>query len=64
MTAREIISDYFSVPQNVNKLITLAYDKPIFDYIVATCECHSMEGYPNVYNVNGRYQKIICKSGK
>lgn len=62
MTSQEIISEYFSVPQNINKLITIAYDEQIFNFIVATCECHSMVGYPNIYNVNGSYQKIICKT--
>lgn len=63
LKAEDIVSAWLQVPKNRNEIITIAYDKPIFDFIVATCECHHLEGYPNVYNVNGIYQKIICKSG-
>lgn len=59
MTKNEIVHDWLNRSSNRMGLYTIGYEKEVYEFIIATCECHPFGIGDVVYNVNGYYQKII-----
>lgn len=62
MTSEDIVTLWLLVPSNREKLITIEYDKTVFDFIVNTMECRSFGAdYLPVYKVGNTWQRIVCE---
>jgi len=57
MTDEQIIFDWLNRDVNTNKLLTIAYPKEVYDFIVSSCA-----GFDKFYKVGNVWQKIIIKN--